>query len=103
MTLRVCSVPGCPNLQAESKCKTHRAAAERKRGTRQQRGYDQQHQDLRAHYQRRMAAGEAFICWRPDCDKPIDPTNWHLGHDDHDRSVYRGPECVSCNTATSGR
>ena len=21
---------------------------------------------------------------------------WHLGHDDNDRRVYRGPECVGC-------
>lgn len=48
-----------------------------------------------------MNRGEAFTCWR--CDDPIDPEHWHLGHDDHDRDVYRGPECVTCNTATAGR
>ncbi|MFE6645674.1 hypothetical protein ACFVJS_03865 [Nocardioides sp. NPDC057772] len=47
--------------------------------------------------------GERFTCWRPGCGKPIDPTNWHLGHDDHDRSRYRGPECPPCNQATAGR
>lgn len=48
-----------------------------------------------------MNAGETFDCWR--CTDPIDPEHWHLGHDDDDRSQYRGPECVPCNTATSGR
>jgi hypothetical protein len=71
------------------------------RGTRQEQGYDAAHDRLRASYQRRMNQGETFHCWR--CGKPLDPSLWHLGHDDHDRSQYRGPECVPCNTATKGR
>lgn len=71
------------------------------RATRQERGYGAEHEALRADYQRRMNQGQAFDCWR--CHDPIDPEHWHLGHDDHDRTVYHGPECVPCNTATSGR
>lgn len=48
-----------------------------------------------------MNAGETFHCWR--CDNPIDPKNWDLGHDDWDRSIYRGPECPSCNRSAAGR
>ena len=48
-----------------------------------------------------MDKGEVFTCWRCQC--PIDPRAWHLGHSDLDRGSYRGPECIGCNTATSGR
>ena len=102
MSLRVCAEPGCPNLQAEARCVKHRRQRERERGTRQQRGYGPAHDALRASYQRRMDAGEVFTCWRCVTTR-IDPTAWHLGHDDADRTRYMGPECVPCNTATSGR
>lgn len=59
------------------------------------------HRALRNRYQRRMNAGETFRCWR--CDNPIDPKYWDLGHDDWDRSIYRGPECPSCNRSAAGR
>jgi hypothetical protein len=43
-----------------------------------------------------------MACWR--CGRLIVPGSvWNLGHDDHDRSVYRGPEHERCNLATSGR
>ena len=99
--MRVCLEPGCPNLQSESRCPEHRRARDRARGTRQERGYGAAHDNLRASYQRRMVLGERFACWR--CGDLIDPSYWRLGHDDHDRSRYRGPECVPCNQATSGR
>ena len=95
----------CPRIIAppRRRCPACARAHEAARGSRQVRGYDASHDRLRAHFQRRMDAGEAFTCWRPDCHKLIDPKRWHLGHDDHDRSRYRGPECVACNTATRGR
>ena len=103
MAYRVCL--DCPALGPwqRGRCPTHDRVRDRARGTRQERGYDAPHDRLRAHYQRRMDAGEGFTCWRPGCGTPIDPTRWHLGHDDHDRGKYRGPECVPCNTATATR
>ena len=66
-----------------------------------QRGYGAAHQALRRKVKRTVDAGIAH-CWR--CGRWLDPEQpWHLGHDDHDRSLYRGPECVPCNTATASR
>jgi hypothetical protein len=82
------SPPGQKNLQAP-RAKT---AA---------RGYGRAHQLLRARWAPRVAAG-GVDCWR--CGQPIRADeDWHLGHDDHDRTIYRGPEHVGCNCATEGR
>ena len=77
-------------------------------GSTKARGYSGRHQALRKQYKRRMARGERFDCWR--CGQPIEPgAPFDLGHDDHDRNIYRGPEHVGreCpkggNRATSGR
>jgi hypothetical protein len=71
-------------------------------------GWGAKHQALRAEYVKRMAQGEQFNCWR--CGLWINPAMpWHLGHDDHDRTQYRGPEhrgreCpMGGNTATYKR
>ena len=46
-----------------------------------------------------VAAGNAH-CWR--CGRYLPPGSpVHAGHDDHDRTVYRGPECPPCNRNTA--
>jgi len=79
------------------------------RPTTAERGYGHAHQKLRRREARKVAAGLAH-CWRclsegkseeeawiaPDAD-------WDLGHDDKDRSIYRGPEHAACNRRTSSR
>lgn len=48
-----------------------------------------------------VSSGEAF-CWR--CGQHIPPgAPVHVGHDDWDRSVYRGAECPSCNLSAAAR
>ncbi len=77
-------------------------------GSSSARGYGWQHQKLRAQYLPMVQAGKA-ICWR--CGERISPAmQWDLGHDDNDRTKYRGPEhalAKDCkaggNRATSGR
>jgi hypothetical protein len=103
MTMRVCSAVGCPTLipQGESRCATHRSERERARGTRQQRGYDRDHDALRKQWEPRVSTGRVH-CWR--CGELIKATaDWHLGHDDDDRRIHRGPEHVLCNLSEAGR
>lgn len=64
-------------------------------GTSSQRGYGTEHQRLRRTWVDRVARGDVD-CWR--CHQPILPgTDWQLGHDDDDRTKYRGPEHAKCN------
>jgi hypothetical protein len=59
------------------------------------RGYGTAHQKLRARLAPIVAAG-GVRCAR--CGHPIIPgTPWDLGHADHDRTVYTGPEHRRCN------
>lgn len=47
------------------------------------------------------AAGRAH-CWR--CGRHIPPSMpRHTGHDDYDRTVIRGNECVTCNLPAAAR
>jgi hypothetical protein len=71
------------------------------RGSTSERGYGAAHQRLRAQWAPRVEAGEVD-CWR--CEKPIEPGSpWHLGHDDVDRSITRGPEHDACNLGSAAR
>lgn len=77
--------------------------------TTRERGYGTAHKNLRKSYEKLVASGEA-LCWRclenglPEDQARIDPTDdWDLGHDDHDRTKYRGPEHVACNRGAPSR
>lgn len=94
MARSICPKPGCPNL---TPCTTHA------RPNANARGYNNTHQKLRAAWQRRIDDGEHVTCWRPDCDTTITGRAWHLGHDDYDRAITRGPECIPCNLGHAGR
>jgi len=76
--------------------KSHRGKAKTAK-----RGYGTRHQKLRKSWEPRVATG-LVKCAR--CDVFIQPGEaWDLGHDDHDRSRYTGPEHSRCNRATAGR
>jgi hypothetical protein len=64
------------------------------------RGYGAQHQALRRAWAPQVARG-TVSCTR--CGLTIEPTEaWDLGHDDHDRSKYTGPEHAACNRRAAG-
>lgn len=65
------------------------------------RGYGAAHQKLRTRWAPEVEAG-LVDCYR--CGHWIQPgTPWDLGHDDHDRSIYTGPEHMTCNRAAGAR
>jgi len=98
---KICANPGCPEITDQSRCRVHRAEADRARGTKTQRGYGKQFQSERKVWVRMVAEG-VVSCWR--CLKPIAPgADFHLGHDDHDRTITRGPECPKCNLSAAGK
>jgi hypothetical protein len=103
MAKRVCAEAGCPTLTDATRCTTHTRAKDKARGTRQQRGYTAEHDREARAWRERVARGELVKCWR--CGKPItDPSDLHLGHDDLDRSITRGPEHGrACNLSAAGR
>lgn len=59
------------------------------------RGYGPAHKKLRAQWAVAVNRG-GVNCWR--CGQVIVPgSDWQLGHDDNDRTQYKGPEHRSCN------
>jgi hypothetical protein len=65
------------------------------------RGYGRQHQRRRAELAPYVAAG-LVDCWR--CEQRIRPGQpWDLGHDDSDRTRYRGAEHQACNRGAPGK
>jgi hypothetical protein len=103
MAMRVCIEPGCPTITGKRRCPAHRRAAEQARGTRAQRGYGAAHIREANAWRAKVRAGEVVTCWR--CGQPItDATDLHLGHDDHDRTITRGPEHGrACNLRAAGK
>ena len=66
-----------------------------------QRGYGYRHQVIRKRLAPNVNAG-LVDCWR--CGQRIEEGEpWDLGHDDIDRTKYRGPEHVRCNRSVAGR
>ena len=59
-----------------------------------------EHRELRAAIKARITRGEHVTCWR--CGARL-TDRFHLGHDDHNRQVYRGPECAGCNLRAAAR
>ena len=106
MAARVC--PDCRAIfdpaatgSRAGRCPACSRVRDRARGGREARGYGDDHRRIRADLVQRQAAGETLICWR--CGLPIVGA-FHLGHDDRDRAVTRGPEHpIECNLRAAGR
>lgn len=92
----------CPTIltNGERRCPRHAKTYEQQRGSRQQRGYGNDHDRLRADWQRRIDDGEHVVC--ATCPTVITGRMWQLGHTE-DRAGYVGPQCVPCNTSDGGR
>lgn len=104
--MRVCCRPGCPTLIPAGtrigKCPPCARKADKANAEAAGRVYGPEHRKIRAEIVSRMLAGETVSCWR--CGDPIDsPDDMHLGHDDNDRSITRGPEHRRCNLSAAGR
>lgn len=99
---KTCTHPDCWELTARRYCPDHerqyRRNQDQHRGNPNARGYTRTHRRLRAEWKPRVETG-GVTCWR--CGTPINPTDsWDLGHDDTDRTRYRGPEHQRCGRAT---
>jgi hypothetical protein len=76
-----------------------RAMTQKRKARTAARGYGSKHKALRRRWAAQVAEGEARcarcggVIW---ADEP-----WDLGHDDHDRTRYTGPEHRRCNRATA--
>ena len=98
---RICPKPGCPHVAVGRYCPQHNREYEAKRGTKLERGYDARFRELRRIALDKVSAG-GVNCWR--CGKPIEAgAPFDLGHDDHDRTITRGPEHATCNRSAAGR
>jgi hypothetical protein len=71
-------------------------------------GYGHTHQQLREQWAPIVATG-TVVCTRydhpqfPRCTGLIHPGDqWELGHNDQDKSIYTGPEHLTCNRRAGG-
>lgn len=106
MALRVCAEDHCPTLvppgARKGRCKTHQRAQDRARGTKAERGYGADHRRGRARWVGRLRSGDIVRCWRCG-ERILTVEDLHYGHDDHDRTVHRGPEHGLCNLSAAGK
>lgn len=97
-----CPTAGCPELLApgQRRCTEHSRQHEQARGSRQQRGYDSEHDTLRKQWAPIVATG-SVTC--PKCRRRIRAgTPWDLGHND-ERTTWTGPEHAACNRSHGGK
>lgn len=66
-----------PTTAYRGRCPACNRQRDQARGSRQERGYDAEHDRLRRQYQRRLDVGEVIPCAR--CGQPVTPP-WHLDH-----------------------
>lgn len=100
MAKRVCCEPGCPTLTDTTRCTEHTRQRDKARGTRQQRGYDAEHDRERAKW-KAILDRRPWPCGR--CPEQIMPGQlWHLDHTD-DRAGYIGPSHDHCNLSAAGK
>jgi 5-methylcytosine-specific restriction protein A len=71
--LKVCSVPGCPNLTTAGRCDDCRRTADKARGTAAERGYTSRHHRV----WRRAVLRRNPICVIPDCHEPAVHADHH--------------------------
>jgi hypothetical protein len=97
--LRPCVI--CGTLSTETRCPTHQVNQSKLTKSTTARGYGNHHQILRKRWAKVVEAGDGY-CAR--CGKWIPPGEpWDLGHDDTDRTKYRGPEHQACNRGAPNR
>lgn len=82
----------------------HRANRNSPAAKARQREYNSpEYKAARAAAKRQVDAGNGY-CWRPTCRRWLPPGKpFHLGHDDHNRAIIRGPECPPCNLNAAAR
>lgn len=102
MAKRVCAVIGCPVLTTTSRCPTHAAEAQRRRGTTTQQGLGWQHQKRRRQL---LPAAIGHQC--PLCGTTITTSNAALDHSEARALGNRGPGdriiCAPCNNSLGGK
>jgi hypothetical protein len=99
---KVCPTPGCPHIipTGQRYCPDCARAYEQRRGTRQQRGYDAEHERARASLARFVTTGTVPCVRCRDLIQPDQP--WDLDHNDT-RTGYLGPAHATCNRSAGGR
>jgi hypothetical protein len=61
-----------------------------------------EHRQARAAAQQQLQTNGYLVCWR--CTRLIHIGNpWHIGHDDTQTNLIRGPEHATCNLKAAAR